>query len=162
MKTSVKVGSLGVVLERVAQWRQAGEEVVFTNGCFDLLHLGHVTLLETARSYGDRLIVGLNSDASVRRLKGSDRPLNSFEDRAYLLAALQVVDAVVGFEEDTPEALISELRPQILVKGGDYAIEAIVGSEIVQKIGGKVHIVPFVSGYSSTQIIEKVQKKCRD
>lgn len=130
---------------------------VFTNGCFDLLHPGHVAYLATARSLGDKLIVGLNSDASVTRLKGAERPINPENDRALMLAALESVDYVVVFEEDTPYELITLLRPQVLVKGGDYTRETIVGSDVVEQEGGEVVVIRFEEGYSSTRIIEKIK-----
>lgn len=140
----------------IAQWakvRNENHNVVFTNGCFDVLHRGHVTYLAAARDLGDCLVVGLNSDASVRRLKGESRPINNENDRALVLAALSFIDYIILFEEDTPKNLIEQVRPDILVKGGDYKIEDIVGADFVQKNGGKVLTIPFVDGYSSTKII---------
>jgi D-beta-D-heptose 7-phosphate kinase/D-beta-D-heptose 1-phosphate adenosyltransferase len=140
----------------IAQWakvRKENHNVVFTNGCFDVLHRGHVTYLAAARDLGDCLVVGLNSDASVRRLKGESRPINNENDRALVLAALSFIDYIILFEEDTPKNLIEQVRPDILVKGGDYKIEDIVGADFVQKNGGKVLTIPFVDGYSSTKII---------
>ena len=128
--------------------------VVFTNGCFDVLHRGHVTYLAQARDLGDCLVVGLNSDSSVKRLKGENRPINGEQDRALVLAALSFVDHILFFEEDTPQNLIEQVRPDILVKGGDYQIENIVGADCVLKNGGKVLTIPFVDGYSSTKIIQ--------
>jgi len=137
--------------------RQAGP-VVFTNGVFDLLHVGHVALLEAARGEGTALIVGVNGDASVRRLaKGAARPLVAVEQRARLLAALAAVDAVVVFEEDTPLALIQRLRPDVLVKGADYAREAIVGADQVEGWGGRVVRVPLVSGFSTTDLLRRLR-----
>jgi D-beta-D-heptose 7-phosphate kinase/D-beta-D-heptose 1-phosphate adenosyltransferase len=133
-------------------WQEAGDTVVFTNGCFDILHSGHVTYLEQAAQLGDHLIVGVNTDASVRRLKGETRPLNHETDRARVLAALGCVDAVVLFGEDTPAGLISEIRPDILVKGGDYRPEEVAGREFA----GEVRILPFKEGYSTTGLIQKV------
>ena len=132
-------------------WKEAGCRVVFTNGCFDVLHAGHLDSLERARALGDRLIVGLNSDASVRRLKGPSRPVNASADRALLLAALRVVDCVVVFEEDTPRELLAELRPHVLVKGGDYRAEELPGREFVQE----VVILPLVEGLSTTEILRR-------
>ena len=142
------------------RWRrgQSGP-VVFTNGVFDLLHVGHVTLLEAARREGDTLAVGVNSDASVRRLaKGTDRPVVPERERARLLAALACVDCVVLFDEDTPLALIERLRPDVLVKGADYARDAIVGADQVEGWGGRVVRVPLVSGYSTTQLVERLRR----
>jgi D-beta-D-heptose 7-phosphate kinase/D-beta-D-heptose 1-phosphate adenosyltransferase len=138
---------------RVALWRASGERIVFTNGCFDLLHVGHITLLETARRMGDRLVVAINSDDSVRALKGSGRPLVNECDRARILAALTAVDAVILFDELTPIRLIAALHPDILVKGGDYSEQTIVGAEEVRGWGGEVRIVPLIEGYSTTRLI---------
>ena len=142
------------------RWRRRQQgRVVFTNGVFDLLHVGHVTLLEAARREGDALAVGVNSDASVRRLaKGADRPLVPEGDRARLLAALACVDCVVLFDEDTPLALIERLRPDVLVKGADYARDAIVGADQVEAWGGRVVRVPLVSGYSTTRLLERLRR----
>ncbi|HEX3661615.1 MAG TPA: D-glycero-beta-D-manno-heptose 1-phosphate adenylyltransferase [Acidobacteriaceae bacterium] len=142
---------------RSAEWRTAGLRVVFTNGCFDLLHLGHVTLLDQARREGDRLMVGINSDASVRRLKGPTRPMVGERARAQVLGALEAVDAVVVFDESTPLALIEALRPDVLVKGGDYAGEEIVGAPETRSWGGRIVFVPFVEGFSTTELIARAQ-----
>lgn len=141
---------------RCADWQKAGERVVFTNGVFDLLHPGHVTYLEEARSLGDRLVVGLNADASVRRLKGDSRPVQTENDRAVVLAGLKAVDLVVGFAEDTPLDLIRTLRPDVLVKGGDYTIETIVGAAEVMGWGGAVRVLGFVAGKSTTALIKRM------
>lgn len=138
------------------QWRRQGERVVFTNGCFDLLHPGHVTYLEDARAMGDHLIVGLNSDESIRRLKGENRPVNRLADRAHMLMALRAVDMVVSFSEDTPIGLITALLPDLLVKGGDYQPDEIVGAAEVRANGGEVRVVPFMGGYSSTTLINRI------
>lgn len=139
------------------QWRLAGERIVFTNGCFDLLHYGHLHYLSDARDLGDRLVVGLNSAASVRRLKGPTRPINDELTRTHLLAALQMVDAVVVFDDDTPLRLIQLVRPDLLVKGGDWQPEQIVGSDMVLARGGKVMSLPFIQGYSTTNIERKIK-----
>ena len=135
------------------------KKIVFTNGCFDLLHVGHIRYLSHAKKLGDFLIIGLNSDRSVKKLKGKDRPINSFEDRAILLSALNSVDLVIKFEEQTPENLIKDIVPDILVKGGDYNIEDIVGYQIVIKNGGQVKTLSFYDGYSSTNYIDKINKR---
>jgi D-beta-D-heptose 7-phosphate kinase/D-beta-D-heptose 1-phosphate adenosyltransferase len=140
----------------VSEKKQSNETIVFTNGCFDLLHIGHITYLEEARTYGDCLIVGLNSDASVRRLKGDSRPILPEEERARMLAALQFVDAVCIFEQDTPLNLIQTILPNVLIKGGDYLPESVVGSSVVERSGGRTIIIPFVEGYSTTRLIEKI------
>lgn len=138
-----------------AKWREAGKKVVFTNGCFDILHLGHVTYLTYARQLGDLLVVGVNSDASVKRNKGPKRPIVSQEDRAALLLALRCVDYVVFFDEDTPLRLITELVPDVLVKGRDWAGN-VVGSDVVEAAGGCVKLADLVAGHSTTGIIERV------
>ncbi len=132
------------------------QKIVFTNGCFDVLHYGHVCYLLEAKKLGDILVVGLNSDASVRRLKGESRPINGERERAFVLAALSCVDYVTLFEEDTPEKLIKMVKPDVLVKGGDYQIENIVGADFVIQNGGTVTTIPFVDGFSSTHIIERL------
>ena len=137
-------------------WRAAGETLVFTNGVFDLLHRGHAEYLEEAANLGDRLIVGINSDASVRRLKGPSRPIVPGEERAELVGALACVDAVVLFDEDTPERLIRELRPQVLVKGGDWALDQIVGRDFVESSGGRVLSIPLRQGLSTSNLIERI------
>ena len=141
---------------RVAEWRASGETIVFTNGCFDLLHVGHITLLEDCRRFGSKLVLGLNADSSVCRLKGPSRPIVGESERARVMAALAAVDAVVLFEEDTPLELIQVLRPDVLVKGGDYTIETVVGHEEVIAAGGRVEIVPTVEGFSTTNIVKKL------
>ncbi len=138
--------------------RQAGETVVFTNGCFDILHAGHVTLLDDARAMGDVLIVGLNSDDSVRRLKGASRPLVPEEQRARVLCALRAVDMVVVFDEDTPARVIEALVPDVLVKGGDYTPDDVVGRDVVEAHGGRVAIVPLVPSVSTTEIAARVTR----
>jgi D-beta-D-heptose 7-phosphate kinase/D-beta-D-heptose 1-phosphate adenosyltransferase len=135
--------------------RPRGERIVFTNGCFDVLHRGHVEYLAYARSLADRLVVAVNSDDSVRRLKGPTRPLNSVEDRAIVLAALESVDYVTVFEEDTPLELISRLLPDVLVKGADYAVDAVVGGREVVDAGGEVVLAPLVPGRSTTELIRR-------
>ncbi|HCM76726.1 MAG TPA: D-glycero-beta-D-manno-heptose 1-phosphate adenylyltransferase [Cytophagales bacterium] len=153
-----KIKGLESAKNLVAEWRRQGQKIVFTNGCFDILHLGHVDYLEKARKLGDRLIVGLNTDASVSRFKGNDRPIQDQISRARILASLQFVDMVVFFDEDTPSELISALIPNILVKGSDYLAENIVGAEVVRKHGGEVRTLDFVPGYSTSRIIEKIKK----
>jgi D-beta-D-heptose 7-phosphate kinase/D-beta-D-heptose 1-phosphate adenosyltransferase len=143
------------LVRRVALWKANGERVVFTNGCFDLLHIGHITLLEEARRCGDRLIVAINSDASVSALKGPNRPIVSERERARVLAALAAVDAVVIFDEPTPLELIVAAKPDVLVKGGDYNAETVVGANEVESWGGDVKIVPLVKGFSTSRLIEK-------
>ncbi|OWP63493.1 D-glycero-beta-D-manno-heptose 1-phosphate adenylyltransferase [Hymenobacter amundsenii] len=152
-----KIMSREALLPVVATWQAAGEQVVFTNGCFDLLHLGHVDYLEKARHLGQRLVVGLNTDSSVSRLKPG-RPLQDEVSRARVLAALLFVDAVTLFDEQTPLALIEAVQPDILVKGDDYAIDQIVGHEAVLARGGRVLTVSLVPGYSTTRIVERISQ----
>jgi D-beta-D-heptose 7-phosphate kinase/D-beta-D-heptose 1-phosphate adenosyltransferase len=146
-------GQLAELRQRLAQ---AGERLVFTNGCFDVLHIGHLRLLERSRQLGDRLLVAVNSDDSVRRLKGPSRPLNREADRAAMLAALDCVDFVTVFEEDTPKEAILKCRPDVLVKGGDYTLDTVVGAAEVQGWGGQVELIPLVAGQSSTRLIESM------
>lgn len=138
-------------------FKRHGQKIVFTNGCFDVLHFGHVHYLLQAKKLGDILVIGLNSDDSVRRLKGPRRPINGENERALVLAALVCVDYVTLFEEDTPEELIKVVRPDVLVKGGDYTLDNIVGADFVTQNGGTVTTIPFVEGFSSTRIIEKLK-----
>lgn len=154
-----KIKNIDVLARLVAEEKARGRRVVFTNGCFDLLHAGHVKYLQKARAFGDLLVLGLNSDASVRRLKGENRPLIAQDERAHLLAALGCVDYVVLFDEDTPQGLIEALKPHVLVKGGDYTREGVVGHDIVESYGGRVEIVEFVDGKSTTGIIEKILER---
>jgi rfaE bifunctional protein nucleotidyltransferase chain/domain len=141
---------------RAAEWRATGQRLVFTNGCFDLLHVGHITLLEKCREFGDKLIVGINSDASVQRLKGPQRPLVKEGDRARILAALAATDAITIFDEDTPLELLKAFRPDVIVKGGDYSEATVVGAAEVRSWGGRVEIVPTVPGFSTTAIVNKM------
>ena len=149
-------------IQEITRRRASGERVVFTNGCFDVLHAGHAHYLADARALGDLLVVGLNSDASVRRLKGPTRPIVPEHDRAELLRALRVVDYVVLFEEDTPLSLIQRVRPDVLVKGGDWAVDQIVGHEFVAAYGGTTLSLPFVVGRSSTSVIERISAALAD
>jgi D-beta-D-heptose 7-phosphate kinase/D-beta-D-heptose 1-phosphate adenosyltransferase len=150
-----KVVALGELAQRVALWKANGERVVFTNGCFDLLHIGHITVLEQARRFGDRLVVAINSDASVQRLKGPSRPIVGENERSRVLAALAAVDAVVVFGEPTPLEVIVATRPDVIVKGGDYVPDTVVGANQVLSWGGQVKIVPTVEGFSTTGLIAK-------
>lgn len=156
MTSSDKITTKEKLSALIPEWKKEGK-VVFTNGCFDILHLGHVDYLEKARNLGKKLIVGLNTDQSVQRLKGVNRPICDENSRARVMAALAFVDAVILFDEETPLDLISYLKPDILVKGNDYSIENIVGADIVIKNGGRVETVPLVNGYSTTRVIEKIK-----
>ncbi len=155
-KIQSKIQDQAQLSETAAHWRVQGERIVFTNGCFDILHFGHVHYLAAARDLGHRLVVGVNSDASVRRLKGPSRPIQDERTRLHLLAALACVDAVMLFEEDTPYNLIASLRPDVLVKGGDWSPSQIVGADLVLANGGEVRSLPFVEGFSTTKIEEKI------
>jgi D-beta-D-heptose 7-phosphate kinase / D-beta-D-heptose 1-phosphate adenosyltransferase len=150
-----KVLTLGPALDRIATWRRQGARIGFTNGCFDLLHPGHVSLLAQARARCDRLVVGLNADASVRRLKGNGRPVQSEAARAQVLAALQAVDLVIVFAEDTPVELIGAVRPELLVKGADYTVASVVGADLVQGWGGEVFLAELTPGASTTGMIAR-------
>jgi rfaE bifunctional protein nucleotidyltransferase chain/domain len=156
-QSSNKIQDQETLAGQVTKWRENGEQVVFSNGCFDILHLGHIDYLEKASQLGTKLIIGINSDSSVQRLKGPQRPVQPQDARARMLAALAFVDAVVLFEEDTPLELIKKLRPQILVKGDDYSISQIVGAKEVLQDGGEVKTIPLVQGYSTSAIIEKIK-----
>ncbi len=153
-----KIFTLPELLRRIAQWRAIGKTVAFTNGVFDIMHRGHIASLSQAAGEADYLIVGLNSDASTKRLKGDSRPVNDEQARCIVMAALLMVDAVVLFEEDTPLELIKAVLPDVLVKGGDYTEEQIVGAKEVKANGGKIVINPIVEGYSTTGLIGKINK----
>ena len=153
---SNKLLSLEELLLKLPTWKREGK-IVFTNGCFDILHLGHLDYLDKASELGHKLIVGLNTDASVKRLKGASRPVNNEQARAMVLASLAIVDAVVLFKEDTPYELIQRIVPNVLVKGSDYSVEEIVGHDIVLENGGSVIPINLLEGYSTTSIIEKMQ-----
>lgn len=152
-----KITDLSSLKAKREQWKADGKKVVFTNGVFDLLHIGHITYMAKAAELGDKLIIGLNSDSSVKRIKGENRPVNDQNSRALLLAAMLFIDAVVVFDEDTPQNLIATLLPDVLVKGADYAIENIVGGKEVIANGGEVKTITFVDGYSSTAIIKRIK-----
>jgi rfaE bifunctional protein nucleotidyltransferase chain/domain len=153
-----KIYPLESMMRQCDIWRVKGQKIIFTNGCFDILHHGHLDYLAKAADMGNVLVVGLNSDDSVRRLKGPERPVTNENDRAFQLASLLCVDAVCQFNEDTPLELIQALKPDVLVKGGDYTIDKIVGSSFVMSYGGKVEIVPFVQGYSTSSLIDRIKK----
>ena len=151
--------TLEQALIEVKAARREGHTIVFTNGCFDILHAGHIRLLREARKFGDLLVVGLNTDASVQRLKGDDRPVHNEDDRAAVLSELEAVALVVLFDEDTPTKLIETLQPNVLVKGGDYTKDKVIGHDLVQQWGGRVELVPVLEGRSTTGAIEKVRAK---
>lgn len=153
---SSKIFDQQELVKKISGWQKNGEKIVFTNGCFDILHAGHIKYLEAAAASGDRLVIAVNDDDSVRRLKGETRPINILNSRLYLLASLSCVDAVVSFQEDTPLNIINLLHPDILAKGGDYTPETIVGAKEVMSWGGKVEVIPFVDGFSTTKLENKI------
>lgn len=153
-----KIFTLPELLKQLKRWRMLGRRIVFTNGVFDILHEGHIASLSEAASYGNILIVGVNTDASVKRLKGESRPVNNQQSRSLLLASLVMTDAIILFEEDTPHHLITSIMPDVLVKGGDYTIEQIVGAKEVMDNGGEVKIAPILEGFSTTSIIERMKQ----
>ena len=155
---SEKIYELPAITQKVSQWKNEGKKIVFTNGVFDMLHKGHIFSLSQAAKQGDILIIGLNADSSVKRLKGNDRPINDQQARALLLASLVMVDAVIIFEEDTPIKLITSILPDVLVKGGDYTIDEIAGAKEVIANGGKIVINPVIDGFSTTAIIKAISK----
>ena len=156
-----KIKTTGEMLPLLAILRATGKKIVFTNGCFDIIHTGHTRYLATAKSLGDILVVAVNSDASVRKIKGDKRPINSEAERMETLAALESVDFVTVFNEPDPYLVISEIQPDVLVKGGDWPIEKIIGRDVVEARGGRVVNVPYVEGASTTGIIEKIVEKYR-
>ncbi len=156
-----KIQTWDAAAATIAQWKINGQTVIFTNGCFDIIHYGHLHYLADAKALGDKLIVGLNAEASVKRLKGKHRPINDSLTRRYMLASLEFVDMVVEFEEDTPFNLIQTLMPNILVKGGDWQVHQIVGADIILANDGKVLSLPFVEGYSTTNIEQKIIKNSK-
>ena len=145
-------------IDQVIKWRELGKKIGFTNGCFDLIHPGHIALLENSRTYCDILVVGLNSDRSVAKLKGSARPIQDELSRKTILTALKTVSVVIIFDEETPERLIKQLRPDIIIKGGDYSIQDIIGADFVRSYGGEVLTIPYLEGNSSSNIIDKVKR----
>lgn len=152
-----KILDAGQLQQAIMRWRKFGKSIAFTNGCFDILHAGHIHSLSQAASFADILVVGLNSDASTKKLKGENRPINNEQNRALLLASMVMVDAVVLFDEDTPFELINAILPDVLVKGGDYTIDTIVGAKEVIANGGRVEIIRLVEGLSTTSILKKIE-----
>ena len=153
-----KIYSLSDLKIQSDKWKENGEKIVFTNGCFDLVHRGHIEVLANTADLGDKLIIGLNSDSSIKELKGENRPIMDEITRSILLASLQFVDAIVFFSEETPYKLIENLVPDILAKGGDYKVTEISGNEVVLENGGEVILIPFIDGFSSTNIVEKIKQ----
>ncbi len=157
MHTASKIKTVAEAIPQLVEWKTSGQKIVFTNGCFDIVHLGHVDYLEKARNLGDRLVLGLNTDASVSRIKGPLRPVVNEYARARLIASLAFVDTVILFDEPTPKELIEAINPDILVKGDDYSVETIVGSDFVLGNGGEVKTIPLVQGFSTSSLIEKIK-----
>ena len=145
-------------IDKVRHWKESGEKIVFTNGCFDILHSGHIYLLREAKNLGDRLLIGLNSNQSVQNLKGPVRPFNPEDTRATVLESLSMVDGVTIFQEDTPYELVKKIIPHVLVKGGDYSIENVVGANIVRESGGEVVLIPILEGYSTSDLIARIRE----
>lgn len=158
MATKDKIYNTSELLQKIKEWKAANKRIVFTNGCFDIMHLGHVDYLEKAKGEGDVLIVGLNSDLSTTNIKGPNRPIVDEHSRSRTLAAMEFVDAVVLFDEDTPYNLIKNIMPDILIKGKDYNVENIIGSDIVLKNNGDIITIDLVEGYSTTKIFDKIRK----
>lgn len=158
-KLTNKIYSLKTLKKKVVKWKREGKKIVFTNGCFDLVHRGHIEVLAKTADLGDKLIIGINTDKSIRELKGKNRPIIDEESRSILLSALEFVDAIILFNDPTPINLISLLQPDILAKGGDYKIEDIIGSNTVIENGGQVRIVPLTIGFSTTNIVDKISKE---
>ncbi|MBN1587778.1 MAG: D-glycero-beta-D-manno-heptose 1-phosphate adenylyltransferase [Candidatus Omnitrophica bacterium] len=154
---SASYAPLDKALQQIETWQSAGEQIVFTNGCFDLIHVGHVRCLQNAKRLGTRLVIGLNTDRSVRHLKGGQRPVQPEWARAEVLMALSCVDLVILFDEATPEKLIEQVRPQVLAKGGDWQEDQIAGAKFVKSIGGQVALIPFVDGFSTTETLSKLR-----
>ena len=157
-KVREKIITTDNLVLKVSQWKKNKMKVAFTNGCFDILHLGHLEILTKSKEFGDRLIVAVNSDESVRKLKGKERPINDFQTRSNMLASFSFVDYVVEFSDDTPKKLIQIIKPDFLIKGGDYKKKDIVGNDIVSSYGGETIIIPLVNGLSSTNTINKLNK----
>lgn len=155
MKTLLSIEEFLEIRKKI---KQEGKKLVFTNGVFDIIHRGHIDYLNRAKALGDYLVVALNSDASVKRLKGEERPINALEDRAFVVANLKAVDFVISFDEDTPFEIISAIVPDVLVKGGDWQVDQIVGRDVVEANGGKVYSLPYVENYSTTRIINKMKE----
>jgi len=154
----MKIKNLSELKNIISKLKKEGKKIVFTNGCFDILHIGHIRCLKEAKKHGDILVVGLNSDSSVRRLKGENRPYIEEKERAEIISSLEMVDYVIIFDEDTPLKIIKELKPDVIVKGGDYKEKDVVGGDFVKRYGGKVVIAPLVKGRSTSLLVEKIKK----
>lgn len=159
IKLKAKILNINELSQNIKEWRLNGDKIVFTNGCFDLIHLGHLEILARSADLGDKLIVGINSDMSIKKIKGSSRPIIEEDSRAKQLAAIEFIDAVILFNEDTPYDLINILKPDVLTKGGDYKKNDIVGNQLINKQQGEVVIIPLTHGYSTTSILEKIKNE---
>ena len=158
-KLKAKIFNIKDLSQIIKEWRLNGDKIIFTNGCFDLIHLGHLEILARSADLGDKLIVGINSDMSIKKIKGNSRPIIEEDSRAKQLAAIEFVDAVILFNEDTPYNLINILKPDVLTKGGDYKKNDIIGNELINKEQGEVVIIPLTQGYSTTSILEKIKNE---
>ena len=156
-KINNKIFDLQLLMKKIEKWRSENKKIVFTNGCFDLIHLGHIEILARSSDFGDKLIIGVNSDLSIKKLKGENRPIIEESSRIKQLSALEFVDAVVLFDEDTPLKLIETIKPDVITKGGDYTAKNIVGNEVVSQKNGEVIIIPLTQGYSTTSILNKIK-----
>jgi len=156
-KINNKIFDLQLLMKKIEKWRSENKKIVFTNGCFDLIHLGHIEILARSADYGDKLIIGVNSDLSIKKLKGENRPIIEESSRIKQLSALEFVDAVVLFDEDTPLKLIETIKPDVITKGGDYTAKNIVGNEVVSQKNGEVVIIPLTQGFSTTSILNKIK-----
>ena len=156
-KINNKIFDLQLLMKKIEKWRSENKKVVFTNGCFDLIHLGHIEILARSADYGDKLIIGVNSDLSIKKLKGENRPIIEESSRIRQLSALEFVDAVVLFDEETPIKLIETIKPDVITKGGDYTAKNVVGNEVVSQKSGEVVIIPLTQGYSTTSILNKIK-----
>ena len=156
-KINNKIFDLELLMKKIEKWRSENKKIVFTNGCFDLIHLGHIEILARSSDFGDKLIIGVNSDLSIKKLKGENRPIIQQSSRIRQLSALEFVDAVVLFDEETPIKLIETIKPDVITKGGDYTAKNIVGNEVVSKKNGEVVIIPLTRGYSTTSILNKIK-----
>ena len=159
IKLKAKILNINELSQNIKEWRLNGDKIVFTNGCFDLIHLGHLEILARSADLGDKLIVGINSDMSIKKIKGNSRPIIEEDSRAKQLAAIEFIDAVILFNEDTPYNLINILKPDVLTKGGDYKKDDIVGNQLINKEQGEVVIIPLTQGYSTTSILEKIKNE---
>ena len=156
-KINNKIFDLELLMKKIEKWRSENKKIVFTNGCFDLIHLGHIEILARSSDFGDKLIIGVNSDLSIKKLKGENRPIIEESSRIRQLSALEFVDAVVLFNEETPIKLIESIKPNVITKGGDYKAKNVVGNEVVNQKNGEVVIIPLTQGYSTTSILNKIK-----